>query len=364
MDAGVVFKEDENLSELKFYSEDMVAEKGKEIALAYNSKQQRNAKRRKINKIVDKSNKLATFDNSFNGENGQFASSSDSGSDDSLNGVAMGVKDFQNEIDLDTSIDTQVKTASKVLKRVQCKLCGKPYTNTQSLRQHVSKFHPEEYKKMIKEKVGKPKYQKQVRDFYDDQFECALCGIVYKDTATLYTHQKRYHPGYRQTLMTLHGRKNKKLNEGSETAVSYRMKCQLCPLKFASQDEIDEHQRLHHPEFWTVKEIEREARLKECRCTICGKQYERKKNLEKHMVTHTEEGSKFKCEICGTGVSDAWKLKRHMMKHTGDYPFRCEICDKGFRDEWKYMEEHCKRLHPQIYSDYKAQKLVMNSLNL
>lgn len=156
----------------------------------------------------------------------------------------------------------------------------------------------------------------------------------------------------------MHGRRNAKANAAIETAQTFRVKCQLCKERFSQHEELHQHQQAFHPEFWAVKEMEKEARLKESRCTICGKQFSRKINLERHMFTHMG-GHPYKCEVCGVAVSDKGKLRRHMMIHTGDYPYRCTICDKGFRDEHKYQEEHNKKLHPEIYSEWKARKMKL-----
>ncbi|XP_042369478.1 zinc finger protein OZF-like, partial [Plectropomus leopardus] len=83
-------------------------------------------------------------------------------------------------------------------------------------------------------------------------------------------------------------------------------------------------------------------------CSECGKRFGFNKafnecgNLRRHMITHT--GKKpFSCSVCGKGFSENAKLKIHIRTHTGEKPFSCTMCDKAFNEQWSltsHMRSH------------------------
>ena len=56
------------------------------------------------------------------------------------------------------------------------------------------------------------------------------------------------------------------------------------------------------------------------------------------MHNKSHEGAReFKCEICGKEFNYKAVLKRHIFTHSESKPFKCEQCDKSFhcQSEWK-----------------------------
>lgn len=58
-------------------------------------------------------------------------------------------------------------------------------------------------------------------------------------------------------------------------------------------------------------------------CTLCGKAFSQKGNLEEHRTTHAQERN-YPCEICTKRFKSKRKLKKHMDQHLP--PVECDIC--------------------------------------
>ncbi|KAJ9581803.1 hypothetical protein L9F63_003872 [Diploptera punctata] len=104
-------------------------------------------------------------------------------------------------------------------------------------------------------------------------------------------------------------------------------------------------------------------------CTICGKSFMRRTNLNAHMgVRHTHirphvcdqcgkgfvlrwdltlhqriHAGLFSCEFCNKAFTVQGKLDRHRRTHTGERPFPCTTCGKAFGDK-RNLESH-QRTH-------------------
>ncbi|XP_061834021.1 uncharacterized protein [Nerophis lumbriciformis] len=81
-------------------------------------------------------------------------------------------------------------------------------------------------------------------------------------------------------------------------------------------------------------------------CSECGKSFDKKGNLNRHIQVHTGE-KPFACSVCAKRFSSKCTLKRHMMIHTGENPFSCSVCAKRFRDSYELM------LHMRIHTGEK-----------
>ena len=68
------------------------------------------------------------------------------------------------------------------------------------------------------------------------------------------------------------------------------------------------------------------------KCEICGKSYELRIRLQRHMKLHLGL-IEFKCEICGKELADAQSLRGHILIHTGEKPFTCRFCGFKSRDK-------------------------------
>ncbi|XP_041672102.1 zinc finger and SCAN domain-containing protein 21-like isoform X2 [Cheilinus undulatus] len=64
-------------------------------------------------------------------------------------------------------------------------------------------------------------------------------------------------------------------------------------------------------------------------CSACGKRFTRKTDLNHHNLTHTGIKPHI-CDTCGKSFSLKWDLQRHLKIHTGEKPYSCAICSKSF----------------------------------
>ncbi|KAJ6646532.1 Zinc finger protein, partial [Pseudolycoriella hygida] len=64
-------------------------------------------------------------------------------------------------------------------------------------------------------------------------------------------------------------------------------------------------------------------------CDECGKRFNRKAFLERHMLTHRDKKS-FACDVCDMQFAQKCYFERHKRSHTGEKPFSCDVCDSKF----------------------------------
>ncbi|MBD9443963.1 RHS repeat-associated core domain-containing protein, partial [Pseudomonas sp. PDM04] len=67
-------------------------------------------------------------------------------------------------------------------------------------------------------------------------------------------------------------------------------------------------------------------------CEACGRGFRIKKNIDRHLQTHTAI-KLHRCEICEKAFTRHARLRNHMDSHAGNSRFRCSVCDKSLATE-------------------------------
>jgi len=154
--------------------------------------------------------------------------------------------------------------------------------------------------------------------------------------------------------------------------------CNLCDFKHHRRDILYKHQKEEHPAFWKDKikgekswpgsvtkqvlsdeytEVTYLPDEKMYHCILCGMKNGIAARLKIHVDTVHRRIKQSECTICGKQFQWKTQLKKHMCVHTGEYPYRCEICDKGYMTRNKYREEHQKKHHYDDYVVWKVEDL-------
>lgn len=209
-------------------------------------------------------------------------------------------------------------------------------------------------------------------DYMSERVQCHLCDKNYAQNSYLYNHYKVSHPEYWSTRPAMDDIKNTTFMSVMETTI----KCQICDRPYSSSNQLRIHQMKKHPKFWEKRkiidkritprmEIERgdfpeliyDADEKKYTCKVCGKQDWRPDKITLHVTTVHRKTIQATCHICNKSFLYKRQLKKHMSTHTGEYPYKCVPCNIGYHCRWKFVEEHSKKHHPEQYILYKSGEL-------
>ncbi|XP_041377490.1 zinc finger protein 236-like [Gigantopelta aegis] len=131
------------------------------------------------------------------------------------------------------------------------------------------------------------------------------------------------------------------------------LECNLCRRTFALRENWEQHMLSHLDKIEARPNSELEMKQLsivdsgsnaivlsaktgdvEYRCDACGKRYQEKSELEKHLVTHIVDKF-YECPICSNAFATKFSLRKHVINHLKGKgkPFKCELCEKAFNQK-------------------------------
>ncbi|XP_030597835.1 gastrula zinc finger protein XlCGF7.1-like isoform X2 [Archocentrus centrarchus] len=126
--------------------------------------------------------------------------------------------------------------------------------------------------------------------------------------------------------------------------------CFVCGRKFGHRRNLNRHLRTHTGE-------------KPFSCSQCGKRFVDSGNLHRHVGIHTEK-KPFSCSECGRGFKDKTTLMNHLRTHTGEKPFGCPFCGKTFTHSGSLKQHLSIHTGEKPYSCPECTKTFSRKTNL
>lgn len=205
-----------------------------------------------------------------------------------------------------------------------CSYCGKGFVSSSYLINHEKLHHS------------------------DNSYKCDECDEAFNTSKKLRTHQAAVHRD-RTTYRHICELCGKRFSEKSFLNVHIRrhigdkrFTCETCGKAFVTKEDMKKHAMLHD-----------ENAVRSFPCEHCeDKVYGRKRSLDLHLarvhgVGNAKESVRKKrhfCEVCDMGFCFRKQLEKHMCSHTGIRPHACEFCDRRFSDG-SYLRGHLRSAH-------------------
>ncbi|XP_037091578.1 zinc finger protein 345-like [Pollicipes pollicipes] len=194
------------------------------------------------------------------------------------------------------------------------------------------------------------------------QFVCGECGGAFVTQARLAAHRRTH-----QLATAVHACRSCPAVLGSVAALRKHsmqhrersFQCSVCGKCFRWKNNLDIHARIHADErpyqcdvCGHATRCSANLRLHKQRvhssarphvCGTCQKGFKERYNLAIHLRSHTGERP-YVCERCGAGFVTKGKLNSHMSKHSDQRPHECPLCLKPLKTA-AIVAKHCRRVH-------------------
>ncbi|XP_035713578.1 PR domain zinc finger protein 5-like [Folsomia candida] len=195
-----------------------------------------------------------------------------------------------------------------------------------------------------------------IRHDQDAKVKCEVCGKISKHRCALSAHMRKQHS-------------NRK-----------RLSCDTCHRLFSTSDTLRQHIRdvhgtMERPRFpctvpscgktyqhmrgvWQHVKLEHAENPVRYPCTLCGKEFKRKDELELHIPTHTTE-KPYNCATCGRSFAHVGGMKRHEITHSEKSTrevLKCHLCPqtlltrRGLRSHVQFVHEN-RRDYPCAFCE-------------
>lgn len=202
-----------------------------------------------------------------------------------------------------------------------CSVCHKSYSTPQNLKSHFARVHMQE-KKYICSQCGRSFFEKTELDIHlsshnpkDQNVECGICKLMFKNSKTLYYHKKRSHdPNNKIHICYQCGKSytdSHHLNRHIESHGQKSSFCKICGKAFQSEQKVKGHVRKVHEKWRKSEESEKP-------CVMCDKKFTNFGSLKRHL----KDVHKLSLVEANTMLIDRFSLdpKKHRMNPVETLP--------------------------------------------
>lgn len=215
-----------------------------------------------------------------------------------------GMKTFSTKVALQRHM---IAHKHKTKLRYVCYMCDKQFSNISKLKNHVVNSHEtcttdskatqeDNQDKKVSKVSAKVTRSGNVIDGVKEEkknfkFTCKVCSKQFIYQKSFLSHAKS-HPEYNEEL-------SDEMFDQAASKTTNEQKDKTSIFKENESEEEDEEE----------DDDDSDLPIESLQCTQCGKLFATKRNLKRHISTHS--GLKFNCSTCGKGFSRIDKLKDH-----------------------------------------------------